>query len=536
MKEKVSRYWHTLRHVPVSRLVSRLFYNSRKGWAIKQAKRVSGNSVKGNPMASFWPKPGGTFRIEEGASSLNLLNQSYSYAHGWDWDAQDRSALWQFNLNYFHYIHAWSPEVAEKVCADWIAANPLGHEPAWHPYPTSLRIINWIKYGFQNPTIQKSLFEQLVYLARFCEHHLGGNHLLENVRALLFGSKFFSSSGEAKKWSETALKILSDELPRQILQDGGHFERSPMYHAIVLEGLIDIWHLVDEQSLPPSFEDAVCRMLQYQNMLTHPDGNIALFSDAAHGVALPTAELNAYASSICALNSETVSDFAESGYFIFEDESVYFVLDAGPIGPKDLPAHGHADIFSFELSIGGLRFVVDTGVSAYGETEIRQHERSTAAHNTVTIDGRSQAECWGSFRVGRRYDPSDRIFSTTSNGFLFSGSFDGFSKLIGDGLVHTREVSFESDKGRMSFNDIISGSGNHFFTSRLHLHPEVNVMDTDRGVVLARGDVQVLFTSDSDYVIEDSWYSPEFGMRVANRVIALKDQFPRQRVSFELHL
>jgi uncharacterized heparinase superfamily protein len=33
---------------------------------------------------------------------------------------------------------------------------------------------------------------------------------------------------------------LRSELPEQVLADGGNFERSPMYHAIFLEDVLDL--------------------------------------------------------------------------------------------------------------------------------------------------------------------------------------------------------------------------------------------------------------------------------------------------------
>jgi hypothetical protein len=66
------------------------------------------------------------------------------------------------------------------------------------------------------------------------------------------------------------------------------------------------------------------------------------------------------------------------------------------------PGHTHADTFNYELRIDGQSFVVDTGISTYNKTERRQLERSTPAHNTVSVDGRNSFEVWGGFRVGRR--------------------------------------------------------------------------------------------------------------------------------------
>ena len=51
---------------------------------------------------------------------------------------------------------------------------------------------------------------------------------------------FFFDGPEAGSWLGQGLSIYEREISRQILPDGGHFELSPMYHAIILEDLLDV--------------------------------------------------------------------------------------------------------------------------------------------------------------------------------------------------------------------------------------------------------------------------------------------------------
>ena len=95
------------------------------------------------------------------------------------------------------------------------------------------------------------------------------------------------------------------------------------------------------------------------------------------------------------------------------------IFDCGPLGPDYQPGHGHCDVLSYELSLHGQRVVVDTGVSTYEPCAERLYERSTAAHNTLRVDGEEQAEVWASFRVGRRPQGRDdskqaKLTSSTS--------------------------------------------------------------------------------------------------------------------------
>lgn len=132
-------------------------------------------------------------------------------------------------------------------------------------------------------------------MSRRLEYHLLGNHLLANAKALVFAGLFFSG-GQADSWLRKGLKLLRAQLPEQILADGGHFERSPMYHAIILEDLLDLVNLAETYGHGAAdWRTVVQRMLRWLNAMSHPDGGIAFFNDAAFGIAPTLAELADYA-------------------------------------------------------------------------------------------------------------------------------------------------------------------------------------------------------------------------------------------------
>ena len=98
--------------------------------------------------------------------------------------------------------------------------------------------------------------------------------------------------------------MLGKELDEQILPDGGHFELSPMYHSIILEGILDLLSLQQAYPGRPFLEHDLGRprlaqiagsMLGWLDDMTHPDGQIALFNDAAMGIAADLAMLTRYA-------------------------------------------------------------------------------------------------------------------------------------------------------------------------------------------------------------------------------------------------
>ena len=85
----------------------------------------------------------------------------------------------------------------------------------------------------------KSLYEQALWLEKNIEYHLLANHYFKNGKALIFAGMYIAGQ-DAERWLKKGRQIIASELEEQILPDGGHFERSPMYHAMILEDCLDI--------------------------------------------------------------------------------------------------------------------------------------------------------------------------------------------------------------------------------------------------------------------------------------------------------
>jgi uncharacterized heparinase superfamily protein len=261
--------------------------------------------------------------------------------------------------------------------------------------------------------------------------------------------------------------------------------------------------------------------------MTHPGSRIALFNDATRNGACTTKKLLAYAGRILDLQPKRHSRFDETGYYVHASDEAYLIIDGGPLGPDHLPAHAHADIFSYELSIDGIFFIVDTGVYEYEAGDMRDHVRSTRAHNTVCLDGVDQAECWDSFRVARRYPPHDISFTQKRGQSRFEGCFDGYTQLIGDQISHRRCIEANQSECWITVEDSVAGEGRHTVESRIHLHPDVQVERNRDYISLERAGRDVRISArDSTVRFENGWYCPEFGLRESNTVIVLEDDHP----------
>ena len=347
--------------------------------------------------------------------AFTFLNHT-AVPQGWNDPAQEK--LWLYNLHYFEGCRD------EALVAQWIRENPRGWGNGWEPYPLSLRVVNWIKNGFGERHAE-SIREQINWLLPRLEYHLLANHLLANAKALVFAGVALHE----EKWLRLGLKIYARELPEQVLDDGVHFERSAMYHCIILEDMLDCAAISGEAL----FRTYAALMLRGLALLTGPDGQIAKFNDATEGIAKTPAQLQAQAAALGIVAATSRAEgLRTSGYLRQAAGEWTLLAKCGDIGPDYQPGHAHADTWSFELWRGARKMIGDVGCSTYVPGGIRSHERSTAAHNTVVIDGRDSSEVWASHRVGRRFDwaSHQRRFELTAEGLR------GVDELGGKGRHH----------------------------------------------------------------------------------------------------
>jgi hypothetical protein len=338
----------------------------------------------------------------------------------------------------------------------WIDAHPPGRGDAWHPYPLSTRVGNWLAAlalapEAQTERIRTSLWRQLLHLERNVEDDVLGNHVLRNARALVLGGAAFGSA----RLRERGEELLARELPEQVLPDGGQYERSPVYHLVVLRDLLEI----DAAAPGVVPADVLALMRGFAAALARPDGEPALFNDGTLDLA-PRLDLPA--------PGDGLAVFPETGYAVWRREGLWLAFDCGPPSPPYLPAHAHADVLSFQLWLDGRPVVVDPGTYTYEAGADRDWFRSTAAHSTVAVGG-DQLRLWGSFRSG----PLPRVELLEASERELAGAVEY------RGIRHERRLELDGD--RLLVRDRVEGGGTQLVVSSLPLAPgtEVDAAATD---------------------------------------------------------
>jgi len=524
---ELHRLWHTVRYLKPVQIYGRARFR------LLRPRPDLSPAPDSRSMIGPWKKPAARRRSLTGLRDFHFLGQTGALDEI-GWDGPERSKLWRYNQHYFDDLNAERSSARVDwhlaLIKDWVAQNPPGQGTGWEPYPTSLRIVNWVKWalaGNQLPSeAVHSLAVQARWLSRRLEWHLLGNHLFANAKALVFVGSLFAGA-EADSWRTLGSTILAREFSEQILPDGGHFELSTMYHALAVEDLLDLVNLAGARGESDAqAEAAVPAMLNWLRAMCHPDGEIAFFNDAAFAVAPSPAEIFSYAKRLGLLppaEPDALTWLSDSGYTRLAVGPAVLIADLARVGPNHLPGHAHADTLSFELSLQGQRVIVNSGTSVYGTAIERQRQRGTAAHSTLMIDGKDSSEVWSGFRVGRRAYPFDISVREEGGALVAKAAHNGYRHLPG-APIHRREWLL--CRSGLDVIDTVEGAGRHEIDLRFHLAPALSAQFSANDTIEVMGEhakpVLALSVEGGSVEIEPSSWHPQFGTTVQSQAIHIR--------------
>lgn len=537
--ESWSRLYHSIRYYQPRQLFYRVIARVRTRWALETFKRLCarpGLKVR-TPLPNI-AEPvaeGPRVRFDDRGIIVRLLSQEYgaSWRDGWTrLEQQIPPRLGRFQLHYHEFflpkskddsLPARPAEIWEWL-TKWIEGFSLPEsrfsQDAWHPYVISRRIPVWVKlfsrHPPEGPTAEKvlaSLTAQARRLRRNLEFDLGGNHLVQNLRGLAVAGAFLDGP-EADEWLRTVEKLLWGELREQILKDGEHFERSPMYHVDVLLALADIreaFRMVFKE-WPAILDDSIEKMSHFLGRILHPDGQIPLFGDSTLDLTPNPQDVFARLSmDVPVLQPENAESYCVGDYWIYRERGNFLIFDAGPVGPDYLPAHAHADLLTLEASWDGKRLFVDGGVYDYEDSAERAYCRSTAAHNTVEIDHQNQCDVWSRFRMGRRGWPKQLRWGRHEASHWAWSTHNAYRRI---GVPDLGRLVVCSAHNTWYIIDLAYGRRKFHFTTRLRIAPEWRPHRIDDYCVRLKSDNMGIFvkamTRTRPLETETAVYCPAF--------------------------
>jgi hypothetical protein len=424
------------------------------------------------------------------------------------WKYPVKSKLWHYHLHYFDYLESCDPDTGLKIIENWIKQNPYGNDPAWGPYPLSLRVVNWMKF-IQSHSIQpiekivSSLYIQKEVLFKFRELHLLANHYFKNCVAILYLSSFFQDTKQFK-W---VIKEIKKQIHKQSI-GGLHFEFAPTYHALFTKDLIDIYNLLISNGLEYELQKELSVVIQqalgWAIHLTN-NGQYIPIGDVNYEGCPSVSELTEYYKQV--YGSTDIIRITDQDYFpVIENQETKLMLLNAPFSPTYNPAHSHCDKLSILLWYNDTPVLVDTGNYDYEHSGERSYARSISAHNTIQIDDRSQAQMWDVFRVGKRGE----IIKINNSETEILSSFR-FKKAIHERRIMKVESGY-------NINDNLICHGFHQYRFYLHINPDLSFDISDNRLHFSDIGLSFILPEGAVKMIQADYYPEMYSKRIKNNI------------------
>ena len=363
---------------------------------------------------------------------------------------------------------------ARALVADWIAAPELD-VMSDRPDVAGARIAAWLgHYDFfassADDGFRQRLMARLVSDARRLAAGLPTEEL--DARALTALKGLIAAAvalPDHAAFLTRALRVLPQELSRQVLADGCHIERSPAQLMAALQDLTEIRALLQAaQAQPPqALASAIDRMAPALRSLRHGDGGLALFNGTKEDIA-PLVEL---VLTQAGRGGRAPSSLPEGGFQRLQAGRSVVIVDCGAPAPPKLDRVAHAGTLSFELSVGRDRMIVNCGSAPGAGDEWRDASRSTAAHSTLVIADTNSSELRAE-GLGRRPEHVEAQRQEAAGAHWLEASHDGYRKPFG--AVHSRRLYVSESGEDIRGEDAVEAETPQPYVVRFHLHPSVD--------------------------------------------------------------
>jgi len=422
-------------------------------------------------------------------------------------------------------------------------------------------------------------------------HSSANNHLVGELAGVVSAAIAWPHWARSERWLAKAKPLLEREALAQNAPDGVNREQAVSYQQFELDLLLIPWLAARANGIAfaPGYAARMEAMLEYLASIMDVAGNLPMFGDADDGYVVrldPRADFCRYRSLLATgavlfgrpelkAKARVLDDktrwllgadaqpafdrleaseaklpvrraFPQGGYWVlgcdFETpREIRLVADAGPLGYREIAAHGHADALSFTLSTGGVEMLVDPGTYAYHtEAEWRAYFRGTSAHNTLRLDGVDQSQPGGNFMWLRKARAACSAWRSDEREDVLEGAHDGY-RALRDPVTHRRRISLDKRARRIVIEDRLEMAAEHEAELFFHAHEECVVHEIWGGVEIERGgvrlrlafppgipaDVQVLRGSVSPIA---GWVSRRFDRKVPSPTIVWKARLAKPTV------
>ncbi len=436
--------------------------------------------------------------------------------NGFDPDEPEYTPEWTYQLNRFQNWRilgeAWwatgDDKYAEEFVSqmlDWIHDEPapvLGNPnsgPTWRTIEQGIRTAgSWMDaYHYflfadamtpeAHCTFLKSWVEHGRTLTRMTVEHPehGGNWVTMECNGLAHIGVMFPEFTEAERWREVAYGRLLMELDRQVYPDGAQKELSTGYHQVARSNFKRATDpaLRNGFEIPGDYMDRLKRMYEYNLLAMKQDGRLPPLNDSGdtnvlgslrEGYDIWGDERFLWGAT---LGSEG-EPVAEQSHFFpwagqavmrsgWEPDDLYMMFEVGPFGT----GHQHEDRLGIYLYGYGQPLLTEAGTYVYDRSKWRRFVLSTAAHNTIMVDGMGQARR-GLPETYETDTPLEGVWTSTP---LFDWCVGRYEEGYGAErmpVTHERSVIFVKPGHFLVIDRLLEAEGEHTFEALFNFDAE----------------------------------------------------------------
>jgi hypothetical protein len=494
------------------------------------------------------------------------------------WELNRHQHLLQCARAYAYSGDLRHAEVVVEHIASWIRANPPALGINWvSSVDIAFRCISWLwaiallqRYGARNrlplAEIAASLHLQGCHIETYLSTYFSPNtHLTGEALGLYYLGTCLPQLERAGRWRALGRGILLEQLDRQVHADGVYFEQSTWYHRYTAEFYLHFVVLAERagEPLPAHVRERLAALLDHLMWITRPDGTSPYIGDDDGGrlVRLEERAADDWRGILCSGAvmfgrsdyKHVAGDFAEQacwllgpdakaayeairaqppdmrsrafhdgGYYVMRSgwhgHDHFLLVDCGPHGAMNC-GHAHGDALAIEVAAQGTTMLVDAGTFTYtGSAEARDLFRSTAMHNTLTIDGLSSSHPAGPFKWKHVAHGTLHCWHDHPDFTYFSGSHDGYRRLRNP-ATHRRDLWFVNREYWLML-DRVDATGDHELALHFHLAPDVDAaLHHESGWLEARAAAATLDITCTGapgcWSVADGLVSPCYGATVA---------------------
>jgi hypothetical protein len=357
--------------------------------------------------------------IITGSVRGGVLNRVYGTPVGWQ--KYERSeiekSVW---LNRFYFLPSFARmyhltgdrsylDDMMGIIRQWISDNPRlpdSHRTTynWRDMQVAWRSIHfsWCYYLGEKglmPEEKQLIIDSLgehahILLTGFGQAKLNEfNHQSHGGLAMLYLGVLFPMLDGSAELLRRGMIILNHHLANAFYPDGGNVEQMFGYYPFQSHLFRDAFLLCTENGIEPPVNSVpmLKKMALYLAAVRRPDGTVPPVNDSYEMPVKPILDtINAI------LGSQAVT--GPQGSVFFPDTQVAVMKHGGEAGfyllanpASVIGAHAHAGRLGFELWYDSLPLLIDSGCCNYDDPALVSWYRTTGAHNTVIIDGVTEA-------------------------------------------------------------------------------------------------------------------------------------------------